>query len=422
MTSHVPPIARRRKNPTNTEDPQRSTPTTFQNSSLNGDTNTPEASSTPRTTDPANSVEPEVLSSQDRIQILDLHGENPLITYRNSFYTCHWASAIGTDLLFTVKREDTNSSDSSHKPHTPIRSTRKYDLLSATSLRLVAKPAYLVPRIVPTPGAPSSLSAAQPQAHFTSPSNNDTPTSIREASRIKNTAGKTRQDQSSFLSRLAAIKEARGETDVVPLDSNEYNQTGPRKRQRGGSQHRNGSDEDVQRSSDDVDFYDGEITAKGAVQLAPETTPRDDMDGTALRELGGSIVTPEGIEFLHDDVDETLVLSLKSGATDLIGRNSPVLPVQASQETQPGYRETTVDASPSDHVGQATEGEPLVEQSQIDEAAHQEKAGSFVWQAEPKDAELRGGGSTAGEPLAGVDMEMEGTLIQGRSGLQHPYS
>jgi len=324
--------------------------------------------------------------------------------------------------MFTVKREDTNSSDSSHKPHTPIRSMRKYDLLSATSLRLVAKPAYLVPRVVPTSGAPSSSSAAQPQAQVISPSNNNAPTSTREASRIKNTAGKTRQDQSSFLSRLAAIKEARGETDVVPLDSNEYNQTGPRKRQRGGSQHRNGSDEDVQRSSDDVDFYDGEITAKGAVQLAPETTPRDDMDGTALRELGGSIVTPEGIEFLHDDVDETLVLSLKSGATDLIGRNSPVLPVQASQETQPGYRETTVDASPSDHVGQATEGEPLVEQSQIDEAAHQEKAGSFVWQAEPKDAELRGGGSTAGEPLAGVDMEMEGTLIQGRSGLQHPYS
>ncbi|KAL8895567.1 MAG: hypothetical protein Q9207_008119, partial [Kuettlingeria erythrocarpa] len=36
---------------------------------------------------------------QRRIQILDLHTYNPLISYNNRIYTCIWGSTLGTDLF-----------------------------------------------------------------------------------------------------------------------------------------------------------------------------------------------------------------------------------------------------------------------------------------------------------------------------------
>lgn len=75
---------------------------------------------------------------QDRIQILDLHGSNPLINYQNQLYSCRWATSIGTDLFFT------ESSDAADPK--VLRSLATHDLLGISSARLVATSAHLQPR------------------------------------------------------------------------------------------------------------------------------------------------------------------------------------------------------------------------------------------------------------------------------------
>ena len=39
------------------------------------------------------------------LQILDLHTENPLISFRNTMYSCHWMEISGTEMFFTPPDE-----------------------------------------------------------------------------------------------------------------------------------------------------------------------------------------------------------------------------------------------------------------------------------------------------------------------------
>ncbi|KAL8816482.1 MAG: hypothetical protein Q9223_004509 [Gallowayella weberi] len=52
----------------------------------------------PSTPDPSDPSNPQ----DDRLQILDLHTPNPLISYNGRIYSCTWASTIGTDIFLAA--------------------------------------------------------------------------------------------------------------------------------------------------------------------------------------------------------------------------------------------------------------------------------------------------------------------------------
>ena len=79
----------------------------------------------------------------DKLQVVDLHTPEPLVSYQNHIYTCSWAENIGTEILFT-------SPDVVAAASLPTeRSAAMYALLDRPSAaRLVGKSVHLAPRIV----------------------------------------------------------------------------------------------------------------------------------------------------------------------------------------------------------------------------------------------------------------------------------
>jgi len=72
--------------------------------------------------------EPEQRAPEE-IQILDLHTEEPIVSYKNHFFKGSWAANVGTELIFTR-----------HNPKVPIPALRhlpqNVDLLAASSARI----------------------------------------------------------------------------------------------------------------------------------------------------------------------------------------------------------------------------------------------------------------------------------------------
>lgn len=171
-----------------------------------------------------------VNSSPKRLQFLDLTTSNPLVSYKKEIYTCDWASAIGTDIFLGGPPRPSAPSDLSSDPAPsdpsstveplrartmappPLSSRPGYNILGLSSLRLVAKPAQLNARSTSIPAlqpqAPTSALAPAPAPASTVLTPPPAPPLIPTT---------TPAAQSSFLTRLSAIKAARGDTDTVPL-------------------------------------------------------------------------------------------------------------------------------------------------------------------------------------------------------------
>ncbi|KAJ9648715.1 hypothetical protein H2201_004688 [Coniosporium apollinis] len=132
---------------------------------------------------------------QDRIQILELHGPNPLINYQNQLYSCRWANSIGTDLFF-AKSSDTTD-------RTVLRSLATYDLLGISSAKLVATSAHLQPR----KRQRLDEDAEQPAMGADDDAG--------DAAGVVRADEAARKKQAKFLERLDAAKARRGERGRV---------------------------------------------------------------------------------------------------------------------------------------------------------------------------------------------------------------
>jgi len=157
----------------------------------------PQASNTQnnnRDGDVANESEPDVaggsgdaVESNDKIQIVDLHGDNPIISYQGNFYSCKWASSVGSDLIFAKKPDDP---DSDRKP---LYSLPSWDLLDVGSARLIASNAQIDRR------APAEKY--------------DIESRLTTADSVEDGASSSTVKQTNFLTNLREIQVARGEVD-----------------------------------------------------------------------------------------------------------------------------------------------------------------------------------------------------------------
>jgi TFIIIC subunit triple barrel domain len=78
------------------------------------------------------------------IQILDLHTQNPLISFRGKVYSCEWSTSLGTDMFFMKRPETALEED-----YKPVYSLDKWDLLGLSATRLLATEAKLTHRSLP---------------------------------------------------------------------------------------------------------------------------------------------------------------------------------------------------------------------------------------------------------------------------------
>ena len=74
----------------------------------------------------------------NKVQILDLHSSNPVVSYQGQVFSCRWESNIGTELFFTKPLAE--------RDYPALRSHPEYSLLAASSLRIASQPAQLVPK------------------------------------------------------------------------------------------------------------------------------------------------------------------------------------------------------------------------------------------------------------------------------------
>ena len=154
--------------------------------------------------------EPTDASELDRIQILDLHTSNPLISYQSQLYTCDWTTTIGTDIIL---------SPTAPGPSSPLLCTTRYKLL--------ARPARLTPNVGAASASPSSstLPSNSADSCLTPNAVVDLPPSSRAKipkpviAPLDTRASLGSQRQTAFLERLTAAKVARGENDQVTMHS-----------------------------------------------------------------------------------------------------------------------------------------------------------------------------------------------------------
>ena len=167
----------------------------------------------PRETNPHNA---QISVSDKHIQILELHSDNPIIAVDKRAFSCHWASSVGTDMLFEApanrdlspprpgKQDNTNAEDAK--------------LVALTRSRLVAKPVNL------TVKSNEDMSERVPVVHaaqveMITPSVKPT----RARGPKKHHITQSRQDQKSFLERLSTARRNKGEDPWVPWNVHELN-------------------------------------------------------------------------------------------------------------------------------------------------------------------------------------------------------
>ncbi len=177
---------------------------------------------------------------KDRIQILDLHTGNPLISYQNQIFSCYWTSTLGTDILLTAPVADFS--------HPILREKPNVSILAASTIKLMGRTAQLATRHSEGEGGQSSTPAPE------TPTTSGNPTDPEKATPVKIPLGplpsRARQKQASFLERLIAIKAKKGEKDNVTVYTKKVNQgSGWRSQRKDSEGIEDGEDETTPKKS-----------------------------------------------------------------------------------------------------------------------------------------------------------------------------
>lgn len=139
-----------------------------------------------------------------RVQVLDLHTNNPIISYQDHVYSCAWVDLIGTNMFFVPPgvSEDVP----------PLVSTDDYELLGTSTIKLLGHRANiqksLKKRARPEDDSDQRFEIADAQQN---PAGRSLGTLIRTNAK-KNVQIKK---QATFLQKLMGIKDKRGHQDTV---------------------------------------------------------------------------------------------------------------------------------------------------------------------------------------------------------------
>lgn len=255
------------------------------------------------------------------LRFLDLSSDNPILTYNNQTYSCHWASSIGTDILFTKPPAEADTP----KNYKPLRSFKEVDILGFTTAKLVAEPATLEPKV--------TAAKVQPVAP---PNNGANPNLENEELR----------QQLSFLSQLADVRKKRGETVGNLKSLAEAAGAGtvkvPRQRHPGDKNAKTAAHRSAQKSqassvaSSSADVPEGEGSVALGNSKTPSRTPSRRTSSASSTGTDASVVVARALERRASDassaegssgVEITKIMKTKStdaraGAANSSGQSS----------------------------------------------------------------------------------------------------
>ena len=178
--------------------------------------------------------EPSLSGPEDRIQILDLHSQNPIVSYRNQMYSCEWTSTLGTDLLLTTPTPDF--------PHPVLREMPDVSVLAASRIKLMGRPAQIANRHGAKEDGQQSPPA--PETSNTLPNTDSAETHIPFKIPLGPMTSRARQKQANFLERFMALKAKKGEKDSVTISTQKVNQgSGWRSQRRASEAAEDGADD-----------------------------------------------------------------------------------------------------------------------------------------------------------------------------------
>ena len=183
---------------------------------------------------PEEEEEPSFSEHNDRIQILDLHTQNPLISYQNQMYSCEWNSTLGTDILLTAPAPDF--------PHPVLREKPNVSVLATSSIKLMGRPAQIASRHAAEEGSQTSTPAPDTSTASANTAKPEKPPPIKIP--LGPTPSRARQNQAKFLERLIAIKAKKGEKDSVTVYTQKVNQGSGWRSQRKASEGLEDRDEE----------------------------------------------------------------------------------------------------------------------------------------------------------------------------------
>ena len=349
--------------------------------------------------------DPSSSEPEDRIQILDLHTHNPLISYQNQLYSCEWTSTLGTDVILTAPQPDF--------PHPVLRERPNVSVLAASSIKLMGRPAQIASRQSGEEGGQASKSAPDTSIDSTHPAAPGEPPPVKIP--LGETPSLARQTQANFLERLIAIKAKKGEKDNVTVYVQKVNQGSGWRTQRKASEvfEDDGEDEPAPKQSTrqrgsggrprGSRRTNGPRTAKGGLfrDYRPQLW---DTPGADIR--AGSSSTPDSWSRLEE-----------GGASD--GRRTPRITnasassTPADQPLQPANKSTGSLSASARAIASPTPPSPLAQSTNIQGTTPIENAASSPSLAppsgpQPPDIVTQDSGAAATAAASGVpDIEME---------------
>lgn len=135
-----------------------------------------------------------------QVQILELHSENPIISYKGRVYSGRWSQNVGTELLMTR-----------HDDYNPLPALQHLDndvdLLAASCSRITVEEMEIKPK--------EGVANQWRQRDANDSSKSNAPVSVVPVP--ERWATKERIDQGNFLANLIALKKRKGETDEVTV-------------------------------------------------------------------------------------------------------------------------------------------------------------------------------------------------------------
>ncbi|KAI1408409.1 hypothetical protein F5Y13DRAFT_108891 [Hypoxylon sp. FL1857] len=132
-----------------------------------------------------------------QVQILELHTEHPVISYKGRVYSGQWSQNVGTEFLLTKRDEDNPLPALRHLDH-------DVELLAASCARITVKEKQLKPKEDQKRQYNANARMERSNArHLVPPA--------------ERWATRERIDQGNFLANFIALKKRRGETDDVTV-------------------------------------------------------------------------------------------------------------------------------------------------------------------------------------------------------------
>lgn len=164
--------------------------------------------------------------SLEDIQILDLHSNHPIISYRGRIFEGDWSEMIGTELIF--EQRDEHGNDPSNPPLPALRNLADgIDLLAASASKILTREKILKP-LVKAEDTERKRALDEVKKEW----------NIRIPLTKKEKEGQ-KGAQARFLENLMALKKKKGETDdvtVYALPAGEQIRGNPAKKSRAESQ------------------------------------------------------------------------------------------------------------------------------------------------------------------------------------------